>query len=142
MKNSVTLAALGLLASLAMPGAAMAQSIEPLEKGDTLVRVRGIVIAPQDSSSGILPTFPGETVDISDTVVPEVDITYMVTDNVGFELIAATSPHDINGVTGTTGSIGELGSTWVLPPTLLARIRAEGLPLIKKVILEEPRRLI
>ncbi|MEQ1547422.1 MAG: OmpW family outer membrane protein, partial [Chakrabartia sp.] len=49
---------------------------------------------------------------------PEIDITHMVTDNIGFELIAATTKHRASGTTGTTGGIGKLASTWVLPPTL------------------------
>ena len=50
--------------------------------------------------------------------MPEVDITHMVSDNVGLELIAATTKHNASGTSGTTGGIGNLASTWVLPPTL------------------------
>lgn len=50
--------------------------------------------------------------------MPEVDATYMATDRIGFELIAATTKHKVGGVRGTTGAIGDLASTWVLPPTL------------------------
>ncbi len=50
--------------------------------------------------------------------MPEVDITHMVSDNVGLELIAATTKHNASGTSGTTGGIGKLASTWVLPPTL------------------------
>jgi outer membrane protein len=53
--------------------------------------------------------------------MPEVDITWMATDHLGFELIAATTKHSASGRTGTTGSIGRLASTWVLPPTLTAQ---------------------
>jgi len=45
----------------------------------------------------------------------------MATDNIGFELIAATTKHHATGTSGTTGSIGRLASTWVLPPTLTAQ---------------------
>ncbi len=86
--------------------------------GDTYVRVRGILVAPNEKSGGILPSLPTEKVKVDNAVVPEVDITQMVTDHIGVELIAATSKHTISGVTGTTGSIGQLASTWVLPPTL------------------------
>ena len=106
------------LAACALPGLAAAQDIEPLEAGDLIVRVRGIVIAPQDDSSGIAPALPSETVEVSTQVVPEIDFTYMATPNIGFELIAATAKHDVAGVSGVTGGIGELASTWVLPPTL------------------------
>lgn len=109
------------MAACALPGIATAQDVEPLEAGDFLVRVRGIMIAPQEDSSGIAPALPSETVEVSDQVVPEIDFTYMATPNVGFELIAATAKHDVTGVSGVTGGIGELASTWVLPPTLTAQ---------------------
>ena len=89
--------------------------------GDTYVRVRGIVVSPTEKSGGILPALPTETVKVNNAVTPEVDITRMVSDNIGFELIAATSKHSASGVTGVTGGIGKLASTWVLPPTLTAQ---------------------
>jgi outer membrane protein len=86
--------------------------------GDTIVRVRAIMVAPTEKSGPILPTFPSEKVKINNSVMPEIDITHMVTDNIGFELIAATTKHHASGTTGITGGIGKLASTWVLPPTL------------------------
>ena len=88
------------------------------EAGDTFVRVRAIMVAPTESSGGILPTFPTEEVKVNNSIMPEVDITHMVTNNIGLELIAATTKHNASGKTGTTGGIGKLASTWVLPPTL------------------------
>lgn len=88
------------------------------EAGDILIRLRTILVAPTESSGAILPAFPGETVGVGNSFMPEIDITYMATNNIGFELIAATTKHSLTGRTGTTGSIGKLGSTWVLPPTL------------------------
>jgi outer membrane protein len=88
------------------------------EAGDTFIRVRGIMVAPNEDSTGITPAFPTEEVSVNNSVMPEVDITHMVTDNVGLELIAATTKHSVSGKTGTTGGIGKLASTWVLPPTL------------------------
>ncbi|WP_205479185.1 OmpW/AlkL family protein [Sphingomonas arenae] len=91
------------------------------EAGDILLRARAIAVAPQEDSSGITPAFSSEEVKVSTSFAPEVDITYMATDNIGFELIAATTKHKVSGKTGTTGSIGKLASTWVLPPTLTAQ---------------------
>lgn len=91
------------------------------EAGDIYLRVRGIMVAPNEVSGSVLPAFPGERVSVNNSVMPEVDISYMATDNIGFELIAATTKHDASGVTGTTGSLGRLASTWVLPPTLTAQ---------------------
>lgn len=104
--------------SMLLAATAFASSAAQAEAGDTFVRVRAIMVAPTESSGGILPTFPTEEVKVNNSVMPEVDITHMVTDNVGFELIAATTKHNASGTTGTTGGIGKLASTWVLPPTL------------------------
>ncbi len=89
--------------------------------GDVLLRVRTILVAPNETSGSVLPAFPGEHVSVDSSVMPEVDITYMATDHIGFELIASTTKHHADGRTGTTGSIGKLASTWVLPPTLTAQ---------------------
>ena len=88
------------------------------EKGDVLIRLRAIEVAPNDKSGGIMPAFPAEKVGISNSFMPEVDFTYMLSNHVGTELILATTKHHASGKTGTTGSIGRLASTWVLPPTL------------------------
>lgn len=105
---------------LAMPAQA--------KQGDVLVRLRAIMVAPNEESGSVLPGFPGEKVKVDNSVMPEIDISYMATDHVGFELIAATTKHSASGTTGTTGAIGKLASTWVLPPTLTAQYHpiAEG----------------
>lgn len=105
---------------LAMPAQA--------KQGDVLVRLRAIMVAPNEESGSVLPGFPGEKVKVDNSVMPEIDISYMATDHIGFELIAATTKHTASGTTGTTGAIGKLASTWVLPPTLTAQYHpiAEG----------------
>lgn len=118
MKPVLILAAAGAMLA-AVP--AQAQDHQGLAAGDVLVRLRTIVVAPNEKSSGVRPTFPTEHVSLDDAVMPEVDVTYMATKNIGFELIASTTKHTAAGKTGTTGSIGDLASTWVLPPTLTAQ---------------------
>lgn len=120
-------AAIGL--SLAIAAPAMAQDDDApaaptstgIKAGDVLLRLRAIAVVPNEKSSGINPTFPGEHVGVNSSFMPEIDATYMATDAIGFELIASTTKHDASGKTGTTGSIGKLASTWVLPPTLTAQ---------------------
>lgn len=107
---------LGAAASVLMI-AAPAQAAQ----GDILVRLRGIMVAPNEKSGSVLPAFSGEKVKVNETITPEIDITYMASDHVGFELIAATSRHTVSGVTGTTGSLGNLAATNALPPTLTAQ---------------------
>jgi outer membrane protein len=104
----------------AMPAEAQDDAAERIgtRAGDVLLRARAITVAPNERSGSILPAFPGEKVLIDNSVMPELDLTYMATDNIGFELIASTTKHHADGRSGTTGSIGRLASTWVLPPTL------------------------
>lgn len=104
-----------------LPVAAQPADHRGLAKGDVVLRVRGILVQPSDRSSAVLPAFPAERTKVNSSVMPEVDVTYMVSDNIGFELIAATTKHAASGRTGTTGSLGKLASTWVLPPTLTAQ---------------------
>lgn len=87
------------------------------EQGDVLVRLRGIVVAPTDEASDVLPGFPGGSVNVENAVVPELDFTYFLTNNIGAELILATSPHDIEG-TGTLSGLGKVADVMALPPTL------------------------
>jgi len=96
------------LVLLVLPAVAQAQ-------GDWIFRVRGIQIAPNDSSSEIPGTGTEVTVDSKFTV--EVDLTYMLSDNLGLELIAATARHDLGTSGGALGG-ADAGSVKVLPPTL------------------------
>ena len=118
-RNSIAATALLGLAIVAAP--ASAQEKQGIEAGDVLLRVRGILVAPTEKTSGIRPTFPTEHASVNNSVMPEVDVTWMATDAIGFELIAATTKHSASGTSGTTGGIGKLASTWVLPPTLTAQ---------------------
>lgn len=106
------------ITALSLVLAGMVATPAMAEAGDTFIRVRGIMVAPNEDSTGIAPAFPTETVSVDNAIAPEVDITHMLTNNVGVELIAATTKHDVSGTAGTTGTIGKLASTWVLPPTL------------------------
>ncbi len=87
------------------------------EQGDWLVRLRGVVVAPTESTSDVLPGFPGGRVGVENAFVPELDFTYFFTRNIAAELILATSPHDLVGE-GTLSGLGEIADVMVLPPTL------------------------
>lgn len=109
--------------TLAVLAAAAAAQPAHAEAGDWQVRLRGILVAPNEKSGDILPAFPGQKVQVGNSFMPEVDVTYFVSDNISLELIAATTKHEIAGVSGATGAIGKLASTWVLPPTLTVQYR-------------------
>lgn len=68
-------------------------------------RVAGVIPSPGDD-------LDGADVDISTTVVPELDFTYFFTKHWAAELILATTKHDVE--VGET----DLGYVWLLPPTL------------------------
>ena len=100
------------LASLCSAAPALAQ-----KKGDVLVRVRAIMVAPNESTSGVRPSFPGARIGVTDSYAPELDFTYMISDHIGAELILATTKHNLQG-RGTLSALDRVASTWVLPPTL------------------------
>lgn len=87
------------------------------EQGDWLVRLRGILVAPNDDSSAVMPTFPTGSVSVDNAIVPELDFTYFFTDYIGAELILATSKHHVAGE-GSLSGLGDIADAWVLPPTL------------------------
>jgi outer membrane protein len=81
-----------------------------IHANDWLVRLRAISIVPQVSAGGVLGTL---NTNVNNAIVPELDFTYMIRDQIGVELILGTSRHQV------TSSIGGLGGVGVLPPTVL-----------------------
>ena len=89
------------------------------------VRVRALGVLPASGGStgnvqGVpaLST-PNSGLSIGNSIVPELDISYFITRNVAAELILGVTPHNITG----TGALANtnIGSAWLLPPTLLAQ---------------------
>jgi len=84
-----------------------------------MVRVRGLAVIPGGSdkvyAAGALVA--GAKVDVSNSVVPELDITYFFNKNIAAELILGTTPHTAKGKNAIAG-LGTLGKAWLLPPTL------------------------
>ena len=75
-----------------------------------MIRARIIDVVPDESAS----TTIGGDVKISNDVVPELDFTYFVTDNIALELIAGTTRNEVSHT--PTGI--DLGKVSLLPPTL------------------------
>jgi len=88
-----------------------------LDKGDLLARVRGIWVAPLDSSSGISPDLPTARIGVDSAPTGELDFTYMFTENIGAELILAVPVHDLQGK-DAIAPLGKIGDTYLLPPVL------------------------
>jgi outer membrane protein len=79
------------------------------------IRVRGLGVITHDSGS--VDGVAGSDLSYSDSVIPELDITYYLTDNIAAELILGTTYSNIYGE-GSLASLGKVGKTWLLPPTL------------------------
>lgn len=100
------------LAAVCSAAPALAQ-----QKGDVLVRVRAIMVSPNERSGGVQPSFPTARIGVTDSYAPELDFTYMLSDHIGTELILATTKHQLQG-RGALSGVDRVASTWVLPPTL------------------------
>lgn len=94
--------------------ASAAEAQQGKSAGDLLVRLRGIAVIPDDRAR--IEGIGGDT-DLSNAVVPELDFTYFLTDNLALELILATTPHDIDVKNSAIGD-RKIGEVWLLPPTL------------------------
>ncbi|MBN9669349.1 OmpW/AlkL family protein [Roseibium aggregatum] len=93
-----------------------APAVQPIaKKSPWQVRVRALGVITQDSGS--VDAVPGSDLSYSDTVVPELDISYYFTENIAAELILGTTFANVNGE-GTLSGLGKVGKTWLLPPTL------------------------
>jgi len=101
-----------------------------LETGDFIVRAGPAWVLPNDSSSSVTG-IPGSEVGVNDAVSFGFNFTYMATDNIGIELLAATPfTHDLEGQ-GSIAALGKIGSTKQLPPTLTVQYHFNVHPQIK-----------
>jgi len=94
-----------------------------IEQGDILIDARILNISPDVGGNQVTaagsPLAPPAGIDIDSANSLGVDITYMVTNNFGVELMLDTSSkHDIKG-TGNLAGVS-VGDVTVLPPSLIA----------------------
>lgn len=87
------------------------------EESPWMLRVRAIAVVPDASATLSAAGAPiaGASVDVSTSVVPEVDVTYFFTKNIALEVVAAFSPHTVTG-SGTIAPLGQLAHSVLLPP--------------------------
>ncbi|MCG9737359.1 outer membrane protein OmpW [Shewanella insulae] len=84
------------------------------QAGDIIVRAGGVVVAPNESSEDVAGF--GEF-NISSNTQLGLNFGYMLTDNIGIELLAATPfSHDVS-----LDGVGKIAETKHLPPTLVAQ---------------------
>jgi outer membrane protein len=74
----------GLLIAAAIASPAIAQTTDTassvrqgIRAGDVLIRLRAIMVAPNEKSGSILPAFPGEHASVNSSFMPEIDGSYM-----------------------------------------------------------------
>jgi len=110
MKKLALAAAIGLISASAFA-----------DQGDIIARFRVIDVSPSTTwNNASLGNTLGLNVDAKSDTVPELDFTYMITNNIGAELILGTSRHTITGTATANSAAGQvsLGNVSVLPPTL------------------------
>lgn len=95
------------------------------------VRVRALGVITEDN--GHVDQVPGSDLSYSDTVVPELDISYYFTDNIAAELILGTTYANISGA-GSVSDLGTVGKVWVLPPTLTLQYHFTNLGAFKPYV--------
>ena len=110
MKNTL----LQTVSVAAMVIAGLSSAAVAKEAGDFLMRGRAVYIVPNEDAT----TSIGGNVGINNEIVPELDFTYFVTDNIGVELILATGKHHVTALNTALGASEDLGSVMLLPPTL------------------------
>ncbi|MER9612217.1 OmpW family protein [Mesorhizobium sp. M0312] len=110
MGQQAVAADLGQAASVPQAGASATEAPSPWQ-----IRLRALGVVTQDS--GYVNAVPGSDLSYSNTVTPELDISYFFTDNIATELILGTTYANIDGQ-GTIGGLGKIGKVWLLPPTL------------------------
>ncbi|MFA7386197.1 MAG: OmpW family outer membrane protein [Thiohalobacteraceae bacterium] len=89
-----------------------------VQQGDILVRAGIAHVAPSGDSDEISAVAAGARVEADSSTSLGINFTYMATDNIGVELLAAWPfSHDIKAK-GSISSLGKIGETDHLPPTL------------------------
>lgn len=125
MSRFTTQLAAGLLLAPALLAASVAQAHQA---GDIIVRAGAVTVDPRESSSridhAVLGKVPGSKATLDSNTQLGLNFMYMLTDQVGIELLAATPFSHTVGVKGMPGPYaglnGKLGDIKHLPPTLSA----------------------
>lgn len=102
------------LVATALLSAGFTASVSAHQAGDIIVRAGAIVVAPNESSPVVANIAEFE---VGNNTQLGLNFGYMLTDNIGIELLAATPfSHDIS-----LGVLGKIAETKQLPPTLVAQ---------------------
>lgn len=113
-QTKITLVSAALAASLGITsGSALA-----VQQGDILVRAGVAYVSPTGESDELTSIAGGAKVEADDAASFGINFTYMATDNIGVELLAAWPfSHDIEAK-GSIAGLGTVAETDHLPPTV------------------------
>ncbi len=101
---------------LAILTALMSTNVLAHKEGDIIIRAGAAMVSPNDSSGDVLNTSGSKFGVDSDTQLG-LTIGYMITDNISFEVLAATPfSHTIST---NHGGLGDIADTKHLPPTFM-----------------------
>ena len=130
MKKWQTLAAAGCLAFSATPAMA-------LDQGDMLLRFGPTWVMPNDDSGAVSLNggpIAGSGVSVDDGVALGISFTYMLNQNLGVEVLAATPfEHDVKG-TGSLSSLGTIAEVSHLPPTVSLQYHFSGFDQVRPYV--------
>ncbi|MBV1837296.1 OmpW family protein [Acetobacter estunensis] len=104
-----------------------------LGRGDFMVRLSGVGVLPMDRDNKHVSAslnggqnwsrMSGTHTGTTNQAMPELTLEYFLTDNLSLDLIATSTRHEVSASGGALSGITghhqtDLGSAWVLPPTL------------------------
>jgi outer membrane protein len=90
-------------------------ALEDTAQSPWMIRMRALGVITHDSGS--VDGIPGSDLSYSDSITPELDITYFFTDNIAAELILGTTSSKVY-TEGSIAGLGQVGKAWLLPPTV------------------------
>lgn len=128
MKKVLVLSAVALVCA---QSAYASETVASSSDGKWMIRARALGVVPMEDSS-ITPI--GGKANVDNSVVPELDFSYFFTPNVSAELIAAVTPHNVNVTGSSAGSKVDVGSAWLLPPTLTMQYHFNQLQSVKPYV--------
>ena len=99
-------------------GPAVAPFVDSWNPWMVRVRVLGVLPVSSGTVSTALGPIIGSNARVSNSIVPEVDISYFFTKNIAVEAICCVTPHKVTA-TGAIAGLGEIGKTVAFPPTVL-----------------------
>ena len=103
------------LIGLALPAAADDLETGPAGHFQARLRLAGVIPDPS-ATIAISGANIGGPTKVTDSFIPEADLTYFITDNIGVEAIAAITKHTVSNSVA-----GRVASVWLLPPTITAQ---------------------